>query len=82
MKSYDFFLRNFLIAKLHAYGFEIDSLILSYSYLVGRKQQVKVDSEYSLWQEILLGAPQGLIIDPLLFNIRMCDLFLFLNQMT
>ena len=81
-KAFDSFPRNFLTAKLHANGFEIDSLILIYSYLVGRKQQVKVDNECNLWQEILLGVPQGLIIDPLLFNICTCDLFLLLNQLT
>ena len=61
---------------MHAYGFEIDSLRLIYSYLVGRKQRVKIDNEYSTWhEEILFGVPQGSILGPLLFNIHMCNLF-------
>ena len=52
-KVFDRLLHDLLIAKLHAYGFEIDSLRLSYSYLVGRTQCVKIDNEYSTWQEIL-----------------------------
>ena len=60
---------------MHAYGFEIDSLRLIYSYLVGRKQCVKIDNEYSTCQEILFGVAQGSILGPLLFNIHMCDLF-------
>ena len=63
-----------LIAKLHAYGFEIDLLRLIYSYLVGRKQRVKIDNECSIWQETLFGAPQGSILGPLLSIIYMSDL--------
>ena len=48
-KAFDCLLHDLLIAKLHAYGFEIDSLRLIYSYLVGRKQRVKIDIEYSTW---------------------------------
>ena len=59
---------------MHAYGFEIDLLRLNYSYLVGRKQRVKIDNECSIWQETLFGAPQGSILGPLLSIIYMSDL--------
>ena len=59
---------------MHAYGFEIDSLRLIYSYLVGRKQRLKIDNENSTWQEILFGVLQGSILGPLFFNNHMCDL--------
>ena len=74
-KAFDCLLHDLLIAKLHAHGFEIDSLRLIYSYLVGRKQRVKIDNEYSIWLEILFGVPQGSIVGPLFFNIQMCGLF-------
>ena len=64
-----------LIAKLHVYGFEIDSLRPICSYLAGKKQRVKIGNEYSTWQDILLRVPQGSILGPLLLNIHMCDLF-------
>ena len=47
-KAFDCLLHDLLIAKLHAYDFEVDSLRLIYSYLVGRKQRVKIDNEYFL----------------------------------
>ena len=46
-KNFDCLLHDFLIPKLHVYGSEIDSLRLIYIYLLGRKQRVKIDNEYS-----------------------------------
>ena len=66
-----------LIAKLDAYGFGYNSLKFIYSYLTNRYQRVRINSAYSSWSEINCGVPQGSILGPLLFNIYMCDLFLF-----
>ena len=46
-KPFHCLLHDFLIAKSHAYHFEIDLLGLIYSYLVRRKQRVKIDKEYN-----------------------------------
>ena len=45
--------------------------------LSNRKQRTKVNRTYSFWLEIVL---QGSVLDPLLFNIFLTDLFFILND--
>ena len=68
-----------LIAKLGAYGFDIKALHYIKSYLDNRKQRVRVDNNFSSRQEIIAGVPQYSILESLLFNMFVNDLF-FLSQ--
>ena len=79
-KEFDCLPHDLLLAKLHAYGIDTKSLNLLSSYLSNRKQRVRVGNFYSSWHDILTGVPQGSIFGPLLFNIFLCDLFLFLTE--
>ena len=46
-KTFDCLSQDLLIAKLHAYGFDIPALRLLHNYLTNRKQRVKIDRTFS-----------------------------------
>ena len=66
-----------LIAKLHAYGFDKTSAEYLKDYSSHRKLKIKINKTFSNWTNILYGVPQGFILGPLIFNVFLCDLFLF-----
>ena len=50
------------------------------SYLNDRQQQVRINSNFSSWEKITAGVLQGSITGPLLFNIFINGLFLFVSS--
>ena len=65
-----------LIAKMHAYGFDLNSITFFYSYLESRKQNVKINNTCSIFKILLSDAPQGSILGPILFNIFINDVLM------
>ena len=51
-KAFDSLPHSLLIAKIHAYGFDMPSLRLIHSYLTNRTQRVKINNSYSQWSNI------------------------------
>ena len=58
-KAFDTINHDLLIAKLHAYGIRGTSLRLLKNYLSNRFQRTKIEDEFSTWEELLTGVPQG-----------------------
>ena len=79
-KAFDCLPHSLIIAKLHAYGLSLDACKFLSGYLSGRHQRVKIQNDRSNWKLISKGVPQGSILWPLLFNIFMNDMFLFIEH--
>ena len=56
-KAFDSVPHDRIIAKLEAYGFNIDALKLIYNYLSNQKQRAKVNDTSSSWKDIFYDVP-------------------------
>ena len=74
-------MHDFLTAKLEAYRFSYEALKVMYNSLTDQKKhRPKVNNSFSDFIDLLLGVSQGSILGPLLFNIYICNLFVFVEE--
>ena len=79
-RAFDCIRHDLLIAKLHAYGFSREALLLVHSYLENRQPRVKVNGSFSTYKYLKLGVLQGSVLGPLFFNIYINDLLLSIQE--
>ena len=68
-KAFDTISHDLLLAKLKAYGFSHNVLAFMINYLKTRSHRANINSNFSTWEEVKAGVPQGSILGSLLFNI-------------
>ena len=68
-KAFDHVDHSILVARLLAFGLHDVIIRWMYSFLMHRRQRVKIGDFLSDWLEVFAGMPQGSFLGPLTFII-------------
>lgn len=78
-KAFDTLNHDILCSKLGYFGFSESSVEFFYNYLQDRHQRVGLRSNFSNFELVKQGVPQGSILGPLLFSIYTADFYTCLS---
>ena len=70
-----------LVLNLHALKFDVTALNLIFDYLTGKKQRVKINFTFSSYEDLFQGTPHRSVLERILFNLFLCDLYLFVDEL-
>ena len=79
-KAFDTIHPDLMIFKLSMHDFTQDALQYTSSYLTNRQQRIQVNSNFNNWENITPGVSQGSSVGPLLCNIFINDLLIFVSN--
>ena len=72
---------DLLVWNLHALKFDVTALNLIFDYLTGKKQRVKINFTFSSYEDLFQGTPHRSVLERILFNLFLCDLYLFVDEL-
>ena len=65
---------------MDAYGFSEKALTFFFSYPKQQKESVQINNKYSIFQLLLSGVLHRSILGPILFNLFINDLFMYIKN--